>query len=984
MKNKKTRKVDEMFGKFFINWNRDIVVVKKSKIKLWQATFLVAFIVGSFFGTYWLVKLKIQPSSKAASILPPGMKDFTWPNATTGNPYGYSYDDNIRMTTGGTGDQQYWIFEPKVVDPAKQLPVTIFVHGVFALNPNLHEAWITHLVRRGNIIIYPRYASTVADINFDKWTGNAIGGLVAAYRDELAVPAKGHAKPDLGKISIVGHSIGGVIGVNIANHWKTDILPGLNPPAGSTISYYPKTIMAVMSGWGIENPRWVDEVIEKDYGGIDFGPKLITVSGDRDSFALAAFRRSIIDGARNVDGINKFSLLFKSDYHSDEGVLFYMNAPNNLIADHFSPNGWTNYTKFGSTNTGFVDWIVNNFGSEGKVAPTLQKVNTLDYKMWNIFDWACSWGINNDANSKKYSSDISMGKWSDNTPVTEVEILGITEAVSPNVTKVADESGAALNPTAAKNITADSQYIQWDYSDASPIITNDVKLSWKDASGAAKQTTITLPFAGKLWGTFSNSSAKFYPNKIKDALGLQGEVTVEISVKDAFFNQKTVQAYKIIFPKPVPTLTGIYQGAWKNVSNQTFAADTKFWWYEYEDGAPGLNAASAKFEYKLSNETTYRTLTVTPPVNGNLIGSVIFPVATLSNGTYNLRVTVSDNAGTPAVPITANVIVNRPAVVNGNLAINSTPTGANIYINGWNSATPTNHTWTDLKPEPYNIKLTKACYNGYSASVTVPTGGTGTLNATLTATPPSCPDPSTVNCGQTITPTNGCGTCSGTGTKQTCPTGQVCSNGKCSTSCTPNCAGKTCGSNGCGGTCGTCVTGKTCNNGTCVSACTNKCTFSGKQCTADYKGTQTCSDTNGDGCKELTVATCPGSSGCWPSAYGGTNECYCSGKTADGYDAYAKVGSSVSGYYLKDKTSGSITCNSAGQWQSAPSVYYYKYKPCTYNKRYDSTAYAATNGTSAKGYTGYACVTGHATYTCTNGSWIYGSTNASIIYCYGE
>lgn len=41
------------------------------------------------------------------------------------------------------------------------------------------------------------------------------------------------------------------------------------------------------------------------------------------------------------------------------------------------------------------------------------------------------------------------------------------------------------------------------------------------------------------------------------------------------------------------------------------------------------------------------------------------------------------------------------------------------------------------------------------------------------------------------------------------------------TSCTPNCAGKTCGDDGCGGSCGTCASGYACSSGTCVSCTSN-------------------------------------------------------------------------------------------------------------------------------------------------------------------
>lgn len=78
---------------------------------------------------------------------------------------------------------------------------------------------------------------------------------------------------------------------------------------------------------------------------------------------------------------------------------------------------------------------------------------------------------------------------------------------------------------------------------------------------------------------------------------------------------------------------------------------------------------------------------------------------------------------------------------------------------------------------------------------------------------------------------DGCG-----GVCGVCPNGSTCNaSGMCSTTCTPQCAGKDCGTDGCGGTCGTCPPGSSCvAGGICQQTCTPTC--QGKVCGSDGCG----------------------------------------------------------------------------------------------------------------------------------------------------
>ena len=45
----------------------------------------------------------------------------------------------------------------KAVPTPEVAPVVVFNHGWFAVNPGVYGAWIEHMVRKGRIVIAPRY-----------------------------------------------------------------------------------------------------------------------------------------------------------------------------------------------------------------------------------------------------------------------------------------------------------------------------------------------------------------------------------------------------------------------------------------------------------------------------------------------------------------------------------------------------------------------------------------------------------------------------------------------------------------------------------------------------------------------------------------------------------------------------------------------------------------------------------------------------------
>jgi len=67
----------------------------------------------------------------------------------------------------------------------------------------------------------------------------------------------------------------------------------------------------------------------------------------------------------------------------------------------------------------------------------------------------------------------------------------------------------------------------------------------------------------------------------------------------------------------------------------------------------------------------------------------------------------------------------------GTLVVNSTPTGATVWLNGSNTNYTTNVTFTNVNPGNYEVKLTLTGYYDWIDTVVVVAGQTTTVNATL-------------------------------------------------------------------------------------------------------------------------------------------------------------------------------------------------------------------------------------------------------------
>jgi acetyl esterase/lipase len=293
------------------------------------------------------------------------------PTQPKAGPGGKDYAYSRTLATGyGEGEKRYWVIEPDRAGD-KPLPVVLFAHGMGLTNHSAYRSWINHLVRRGNIVIYPSYhASGIVDPKtFTRNTAQAV-------REALKrCDGKQHRLADTDRFTMIGHSLGGTIIANLAarpDHFglpKPDALMLLQP--GDT---------RADKGLGALFPK-----ITEDHSTIPKGTLMLIVDVENDYFVSPKAGQRIVDNAEQIAADDKRRLLLRSDDHGEQPI----------IADHMLPMAWT-----------------TDQSSQGRV-------NAYDHALWRWFDALQATAHGDDTQRELVFGDaaLDVGRWSDDTPV---------------------------------------------------------------------------------------------------------------------------------------------------------------------------------------------------------------------------------------------------------------------------------------------------------------------------------------------------------------------------------------------------------------------------------------------------------------------------------------------------------------------------------------------------------------------------------------
>jgi len=275
------------------------------------------------------------------------------------------FHENVITNSYGSGAKKYYLFEPDEPKPATA-PLIVFAHGLYATSPIFYEVWINHLVKKGNIVVYPVYQGMLPA--FSMYSSNAVHSVLDAIE---VLQTEDHVRPDLDKFAIVGHSCGGVIAPNIAAMAEEYGLP------------FPGAVMAIAPG--------ITPIINfKDLSKIPSETLLLVVTGDRDIMAGSRDAKKVFKRTPQIPPENKDYITLVSD--------------RPLTATHF------------------LSCCIPGISDSMPMFAT----NALDcYGLWKLFDGltdAAFYGINREYALGDTPEQRYMGEWSDDTPRKELKV----------------------------------------------------------------------------------------------------------------------------------------------------------------------------------------------------------------------------------------------------------------------------------------------------------------------------------------------------------------------------------------------------------------------------------------------------------------------------------------------------------------------------------------------------------------------------------
>jgi acetyl esterase/lipase len=336
----------------------------------------------------------------------------------------YPYKEALKSVFGENGGQ-FWIFEPAALDsvPASSgggapspgavaggvapaaVPVIVFVHGWGAMEPEGYGAWIEHLVKRGNIVIFPRYQENARTLMKD-YTPNAVAAVKAALKE---LTAGSHTTPDLKRLAIVGHSMGGAIAPNIAALAAQDGLPHFS------------AVMCVEPGNHVTNMPRIGMPMA-DLSQISTDTLMLVLVGSDDRIVGDDAASEIFQCASKIAPGNKNFVTLLSDDHG--------TPP--LRANHFAPaapggNFRSDPADGGASGKGTLrERLSERLRGENKDGAQ-RMVDALDfYGTWKLFDGltdAAFFGKNREYALGDTPQQRFMGTWSDGVPVKEMKVM---------------------------------------------------------------------------------------------------------------------------------------------------------------------------------------------------------------------------------------------------------------------------------------------------------------------------------------------------------------------------------------------------------------------------------------------------------------------------------------------------------------------------------------------------------------------------------
>lgn len=332
------------------------------------------------------------------------------PTQPTSGPGGSDYiHSDVVFHNYATNPDGFYLFEPSSPTP-DSANVVVFLHGLALVSPHLYGAWINHLVKHGNIVIYPKYQDANAQVPASQFNANAITGILNAL-DTLQLA--GHVKPRLQNFAVGGHSYGGLMTANMGILAATAGFP------------QPKALFSCQG--------YTDNTTDTrlpDYSIMPADVNLLIVVGDNDAIVGTTFGHFLMDSTVNVPTSRKNLITHHSDNHGSPAI----------GSTHFEPCSRDNTYDTGESN---LFTTVCGLGT---------KTDAVDYFCyWKLFDALMDCAFYGESCNYAFGDtpeQHGMGEWSDGQPLVT---LTVEPSAGTGMNDHENKSGFTVYPNPASD-----------------------------------------------------------------------------------------------------------------------------------------------------------------------------------------------------------------------------------------------------------------------------------------------------------------------------------------------------------------------------------------------------------------------------------------------------------------------------------------------------------------------------------------------------
>lgn len=315
------------------------------------------------------------------SVIPLSGQKLAGPGQPLSGPGGSDYlCDSVLMYDFAEKPYGYWLFEPAGPDRPDSAQVIVFIHGYGGFNPMIYGEWIEHLVKKGQIVIFPRYQRNLffpRPVRFGDHCARAIRDAIAKLKET------DHVHPIADYLIIAGHSYGGVVAAELGVNFTSYNIP------------QPKALLLCAPGSGpFKGGRL------KSYADMPADTKLVIMASEGDHVVGDEFARLVFETATNTPERN---LIYQ--YRDSLGV----GAGHNQC---YSVN---------------LDYDTGRRNPTARRALNRSRCNSVDYYgYWKILDALvacldtgdfCRYALGNTLEQRL------LGYWSDGRPVRPLEVL---------------------------------------------------------------------------------------------------------------------------------------------------------------------------------------------------------------------------------------------------------------------------------------------------------------------------------------------------------------------------------------------------------------------------------------------------------------------------------------------------------------------------------------------------------------------------------